>query len=256
MGVIVKPLQLLYASYAMLVFVVIMFLVVPFVVVASFFGKYRGGNVVMQLAHGWADLWLLLIGIRHQRIVENEPDPSRPYIFISNHNSYMDIPQLLKAIRRPLRVLGKAEMARMPVFGIIYKAAVVPVKRNSAEARARSMEILRNVLARNISIFIAPEGTFNMSTAPLSRFYDGAFRLSIETQTPIQPLLFLDAVDRLHWKSIFALTPGPLRTVYLEPISPEGYTPYDVEAFRNHVYAIMEQKLIAYRASWIVKPGV
>ena len=168
----------------------------------------------------------------------------------------MDIPQLLKAIRRPLRVLGKAEMARMPVFGIIYKAAVVPVQRNSAEARARSMEILRNVLARNISIFIAPEGTFNMSTAPLSKFYDGAFRLSIETQTPIQPLLFLDAVDRLHWKSIFALTPGPLRTVYLESISPEGYTPYDVAAFRNHVHAIMEQKLIAYRASWIVKPDL
>lgn len=256
MKYIVKPFQLIYASYAMLLFLAIMFLVVPFVVVASFFGKYRGGNAVMQLAHWWADLWLFFIGVHHKRIVESEPDPSRPYIFISNHSSYMDIPQLLKAIRRPLRVLGKAEMARIPVFGIIYKAAVVPVQRNSAIGRARSMLILRNVLARNISIFIAPEGTFNMSTAPLARFYDGAFRLAIETQTPIQPLLFLDAVNRLHWRSVWALTPGRLRTVYLQPISPEGFTPYDVDAFRLHVYAIMEKKLIEYQASWIARPQV
>ena len=47
MKVFVKSLQLLYASYAMLLFVVIMFLVVPLVIVASFLGKYRGGNAVM-----------------------------------------------------------------------------------------------------------------------------------------------------------------------------------------------------------------
>lgn len=251
MKLLVKPFQLMYALYAMLLFLLIMFLVLPFVIIASLFGKYRGGNAVMQLAHWWADVWLLLIGIRHERIVESEPDPNRPYIFISNHNSYMDIPQLLKAIRRPLRVLGKAEMGKVPVFGFIYNAAVVPVKRSSAADRARSMHMLRSILSRNISIFIAPEGTFNTSPAPLARFYDGAFRLAIETQTPIQPLLFLDAVDRLHWKSIFSLTPGRLRTVYLPAVSPEGYTPYDVAALRDHVHALMEQKLLQYRPSWI-----
>ena len=248
---LLKPVQFIYALYAMILFVAIMFAVVPFVIIASLFGKYKGGNAVMQLAHWWSDVWLFLIGVYHVRIVEQEPARHRSYIFISNHNSYMDIPELLKAIRRPLRVLGKAEMANVPVFGIIYKAAVVPVLRGSAEARARSLHILRNVLSREISIFIAPEGTFNMTDQPLSNFYDGAFKLAIETNTPIKPLLFLDAADRMHWRSIFAMTPGRLRTVYLEEVSPEGYTLDRVEEFKQKVHSLMANKLIEYRASWI-----
>lgn len=247
-----KPLQFIYALYAMILFVCILLLVTPFVIVASFFGKINGGNAVMKIAHGWADVWLFLIGIYHVRITEQEMRPHQPYIFISNHNSYMDIPQMLKAIRKPMRILGKAEMGKVPVFGIIYNAAVVPVLRGSAEARAKSVMVLKSVLKKEISIFIAPEGTFNMTSSPLGPFYDGAFRLAIETQTPVKPLLFLDAVDRMHWRSIFALSPGKLRTVYLEEISPEGYTPYDVEKFKQQVYGLMEKKLIEYKAGWIL----
>jgi 1-acyl-sn-glycerol-3-phosphate acyltransferase len=245
------PFQILYALYAMILFVAILFIVTPFVIIASFFGKISGGNAVMKIAHGWADAWLFLIGMYHVRVVEQEMKEGQSYIFISNHNSYMDIPLMLKAIRRPLRILGKAEMGKVPVFGIIYNAAVVPVLRGSAEARAKSVMILKSTLNKNISIYIAPEGTFNMTDKPLIDFYDGAFRLAIETQTPIKPLLFLDAVDRMHWRSIFAMTPGRLRTVYLEEISPEGYTPYDVEQLKQKVYALMEKKLVEYKASWI-----
>ena len=90
-----------------------------------------------------------------------------------------------------------------------------------------------------------------MTNQPLIDFYDGAFRLAIETQTPIKPMLFLDAVDRLHWRSIFAMTPGKLRTVYLEEVSPEGFTPFDVPKLKQQVYDLMEAKLKEYKASWI-----
>lgn len=248
---LVKPFQYIYALYVMILFVIIMILVTPFVIISSFFGKIKGGNFVMRIAHFWADLWLLLIGIYHQRIVEHEMKSEHPYIFVSNHNSYMDIPQMLKAIRRPLRILGKAEMGKVPVFGFIYNACVVPVLRGSAEARAKSVVVLKSVLSKGISIYIAPEGTFNMTDKPLIDFYDGAFRLSIETQTPIKPMLFLDGVDRMHWNSIFAISPGRLRTVYLEEISPEGYTSSQVEQLKQKVYDLMEQKLHAYKASWM-----
>lgn len=252
MKILLKLLQILYVIYAMILFLIMMLIVVSFVLVASFFGKIKGGNAVMRIVHWWADAWLFLIGISHKRIVEQEIRAHQSYIFVSNHNSYMDIPQMLKAIRQPLRILGKAEMGKIPVFGIIYNAAVVPVLRGSAENRAKSVKTLRSVLSHEISIYIAPEGTFNMTDKPLIDFYDGAFRLAIETQTPIKPLLFLDAVDRLHWRNIFSLTPGKLRTVYLEEISPEDYTPFDVQAFKQKVYDVMETKLKEYKASWVV----
>lgn len=206
----------------------------------------------MYAARLWADIWLFLIGIRHQFIVEQPLKKGTSYIFISNHNSYMDIPEILKAIPVSFRALGKAEAGNIPVFGWVYNEVVVTVLRSSAEARAESVQKLRAVLKSGISIFIAPEGTFNMSSEPLIPFFDGAFRLAIETQTPVKPMLFLDALDRMHWRNLFTLNPGKLRTVYLEEVSTEGYTIDDLPFLKEKVYRMMEEKLISYRASWII----
>ncbi len=163
----------------------------------------------------------------------------------------MDIPILMKAIRKQhFRILGKAEMAKIPVFGFFYKNAVVMVDRDSAEKRARSVQRLKSVIRKGISVVIAPEGTFNTTTQPLKEFYDGAFRIAIETQTPIKPILFLDTYDRLNYKSVFTLTPGRSRAIYLEEISVTGLTATDVTMLKEKVYHVMESNLIAHKISW------
>ncbi|HET9055957.1 MAG TPA: lysophospholipid acyltransferase family protein [Chitinophagaceae bacterium] len=251
MKVFLRPLQWIYVIYAFSLFLAFMFIVFPIVIVASFFGKINGGNFIYRLCSFWADIWLLLTGIFHKKIVESPVNKKAHYIFISNHISYMDIPQMLKAIRQPMRILGKVEMTRIPVFGYIYKSAVVCVDRSNAEERARSVERLKSILNKGISVFLCPEGTFNMTNQPLKEFFDGAFRIAIETQTPIKPLLFLDTYDRLHYNSVFSLTPGKLRTIYLDEISANGYTLDDVTLLKQKVYDIMETKLKEYNASWI-----
>jgi len=164
----------------------------------------------------------------------------------------MDIPVLMKTIRgQHFRILGKAEMAKIPVFGFFYKNAVVMVNRSSMQEKARSVAQLKNVVRKNISVVIAPEGTFNMTQHPLKPFYDGAFRVAIETQTPIKPILFLDTYDRMSYKSLLSLTPGKSRAIYLQEISVEGLTIKDVRNLKEKVYQLMEEKLIYYKASWI-----
>jgi len=193
-----------------------------------------------------------MTGIFHRNIYETPHDRSKPYVFVFNHISYVDIPVILKTIRwQQFRILGKAEMAKIPLFGFIYRSAAVLVDRSSAEKRAKSVIQLKSVLKKGISIVIAPEGTFNMTGKPLKEFYDGAFKIAIETQTPIKPVLFLDAYDRMHYESIFSFRPGRSRSVYLEEIPVEGLTLQDVTVLKEKVYEIMEEKLIAYKASWI-----
>jgi 1-acyl-sn-glycerol-3-phosphate acyltransferase len=97
-----------------------------------------------------------------------------------------------------------------------------------------------------------PEGTFNETNNPLKEFYDGAFRIAIETQTPVKPVLFIDAYDRLHYKSFFSLTPGISRSVFLDEISVEGLTLKDVQKLKQKTFFIMEEALFRYRASWIM----
>ena len=249
---ITRFISILFTVYAFLVFVGFLLLIFIPVVIASFFGKIIGGNFIYKLCHLWADFFLFMTGISHRNLYEAPHDRSRHYVFVFNHISYMDIPILLKSIRRQkIRILGKAEMAKVPVFGFIYKSAAVLVERGDPQKRARSVQQLKSVLNKDISIVIAPEGTFNMTHKPLKEFYDGAFKIAIETQTPIKPVLFLDAYDRMGYESIFSITTGRSRSIYLEEISVEGLTLNDVDFLREKVYTIMEEKLIEYKASWI-----
>lgn len=205
---------------------------------------------MIRLCMLWADIWFPLIIIRHKKIFEAPHDKSRPYIFVSNHISYLDAAIIPKAYRQPIRPLGKVEMAKVPIFGFIYRNAIVTVDRSSAVNRANSIRILKSLIKKGTSVMVFPEGTFNMGTTPLKDFYDGAFRVAIETQTPVKPVLFLDAYRRMPYETLFRMTPGISRVVYLDEIPVESYTTADVSVLKEKVYDIMEQKLIEYNAAW------
>ncbi len=243
----------LFTIWGFLLFLAFLLLIFPLVIVASFFGKIRGGNFIYKLCMLWAGFVLFFTGIRTTYIYDGaKPDPATQYVFVFNHISYLDIPLLMKAIRHQhFRVLGKAELAKVPIFGFLYRCTVVLVERSNAAARAKSVLQLKSVLRKGISVVISPEGTFNMTGRPLKEFYDGALKIAIETQTPIKPILFLDAYDRLSYKSVFSLNPGKARIVYLDDIAVEGYKLNETKELKDKVYKLMEEKLKAYKASWI-----
>jgi 1-acyl-sn-glycerol-3-phosphate acyltransferase len=251
MRYLLKPFQWLYCIYALLLFIGIMLLLFPFMLIASLFGRITGGNMIYRLCMLWGDIWFFLIFIFHRNYYEQPADKSKQYIFVANHISYLDAPIIVKAIRRPIRALGKTEMATVPVFGFIYKYAVVRVDRSDAENRAKSVRNMKSVLMKGISIIVFPEGTFNMTSKPLKEFYDGAFRVAIETQMPIKPILFLDAYNRMNYRSVFSLNPGKNRVIYLEEIPVDGLTQKDVAMLKQKVFEVMDNKLREYNASWI-----
>jgi len=240
----------MYWVYALLTFIFLMLFVFVLVLFYLLFGKIKAGNLVYKTCNIWGRIWYFLIGIQHKEIYEVPHDKSKQYIFVANHSSYMDIPSVVMCVHQPLRVLGKYEMVKYPVFGLIYRSAAILVDRSDAEHRAKSVRALKAAIARGISIFIFPEGTFNESDKPLKDFYDGAFRTAIDTQTSVKPILFVDNTKRLHWRSIFCLTPGISRCVFLDEIKVDGYTTKeDVQKLKQKVYVVMEEGLIKYRKS-------
>ena len=251
MRLLLKPLQWIYSIYGLITFVAIMLLILPFAFMASLLGRIKGGNIVLRLCMLWADIWFSLIFIFSKKIYESPHDRTKQYIFVNNHIAYIDSAVLVKAYRQPVRPLGKVEMSKVPLFGFIYKKAIVTVDRSSAENRAESVRILKSIISKGISVLVFPEGTFNMTNKPLKDFYDGAFRLAIETQTPIKPVLFLDTYDRMNYKSILSLTPGKCRILYLDEIPVDGLKIEDVTGLKQKVYGIMEKKLIEYKVSWL-----
>ncbi|MEN9697252.1 MAG: hypothetical protein RLZ56_673 [Bacteroidota bacterium] len=243
-----RILQPIYCIYALLTFAILTILAAIALLFLLPFGKAKLGNRIYKVCRFWARIWYLLIGIQHKEIYEAPHHFGKPHVFVANHNSYMDIPPIVQLKHQPIRALGKFESSKIPIFGWIYQAAVIMVDRSSPAKRAQSVRNLKAALHKRISIFIFPEGTFSMTEdQPLKAFYNGAFKLAIEMQVPIQPLLMIDAVDRLHYNSVFSLSPGPNRVVYLKTVDVTGYTQADIESLKEKVFHIMDQGMRRYR---------
>lgn len=242
-----RPLQWIFSIYGLITFVAVLLLLFPLVIISSFFGVVKGGNMIGSLCRIWGYIWLPMVGIFHKNIYEAPVENEKEYVFVANHISYMDIALIFQGIKtKNIRILAKAEFGKVPVFGFLYRYATVMVDRSSPESRGKSIRRLKTVIEKKVSIFIYPEGTFNETDAPLKSFYDGAFRMAIETGTPLKPVLFLDSVQRLHYKSFFSLSPGRSRAVILPEIPVDGCTLADLPAIRQKTYDDMEACLVKY----------
>jgi 1-acyl-sn-glycerol-3-phosphate acyltransferase len=256
MTLLLKPLRWIYCVYAFVWFVTIMLFLFPFVLIASFFGRIRGGNVIFRICMLWADLWFPLILIFPRRMYMSPHDKTKQYVFVLNHTSLLDAAVIPKAFRQPVRPLGKAEMSNIPVFGFIYKNAIVTVKRTSVADRFHSLVILKSIIGKGISVLFFPEGTYNQTHQPLKSFFDGAFRIAIETQTPVKPVLFLDNYSRLPYQHALSFNPGRCRILFLDEIPVLGLTPHDADKLKQNVFQLMEDKLREYKVAWIKEPKV
>ncbi len=252
MRILKKILHWIYVTYALLVFLLLMIPVFIWSLMVLPLGKIRGGNLIYYGCMVWADIWFPMVLIFHKNIYLEKPRKGASYIFVSNHISYFDSAMIPKTFRHPVRPLGKVEISKIPIFGFIYKNVIVTVDRSTAANRAKSVHQLMGVLHHGISVLVFPEGTFNTTQKPLKDFYDGAFRLAVETKTPIKPVVLLNSYDRMNHHSVFSMNPGKSKALFLPEINVDGLQLRDVAALKEKVYAQMEKALVEYGATWIV----
>jgi 1-acyl-sn-glycerol-3-phosphate acyltransferase len=166
-------------------------------------------------------------------------DPRRPYVVVSNHESFADI-LLISHLPWEMKWLSKAELFRIPVMGwMMHLAGDIPLKRGFGPSAAEAMARCREVLARRVSVMIFPEGTRSASGDMLP-FKDGAFRLAIDAGVPILPLAVLgtrSALPKHDWR--FNRSNATVRV--LEPVDTAGLGPADAAALRDRVRQVIER---------------
>ena len=156
----------------------------------------------------------------------------------------MDAPAIPLNIPIQLRALGKKELSKIPIFGFITSRVAVWVDRSDQESRTRSIDRLIKTLDNGISILVAPEGTRNNTEAPLLPFYNGPFRLAIETGTPIMPLVIHNA-KKIMPRGQLGVRPGTVHSYFLPEVSTAGLTEADLPTLKEQVYKMMEAKVVS-----------
>ena len=123
----------------------------------------------------------------------------RAYVYMSNHQSHLDIPILYATLPSPtIRMLAKKELFQIPLWGRGLRAAeFVEVDRANHTRAVQSIEHAARLLRGGVSIYLAPEGTRSRDGA-IGSLKKGGFHLAKETGTPIVPVAIRGTIDILR----------------------------------------------------------
>jgi len=203
------------------------------------------GNRVSWIGYTFLAIWSwvfsMLTFIRYEFHGRENFRKGQSYIYVSNHTSFLDLPGLAMLIPGEFRPLAKKELLKIPVFGLIARGATVIVDRSSGESRKKSLDKLKKTLAEGISILLFAEGTQNRSKEVLQPFKDGAFRLAIDTQMPLLPMVVIGAGPLMPPGTI-DLRPGLIKIVVGPEISTLGMT--ETIALKNHTFEVMKDMIV------------
>ena len=234
----------LYTAWVLLVFSVFMILYLPGILIPFLFGE-RYGNISYKFLKLWSWTFSKLNFIHYEIIGKENIHPGKAYIYTSNHTSSLDIPGVCLTVPSQIRPLAKKELKKIPVFGWIVEPACVIVDRSSNESRRKSMDHLKNVLKQGISVLIFPEGTQNRSSEILQPFYEGAFRIAVETQQPILPMVIINAGNLMPPGKLY-VKPGKITVIIGEEISTQGLTLQDVSHIKEKVFTLMKNMISSH----------
>ena len=229
-----------YFIYGMLLFSITMIPVaIIFFIVRNFANEKTANRIIQKTFQRWMGFYMPMIFCKVTHVGREHFKPGKQYIVTINHNSLADVPVSSPGIPGPNRTLAKIEMAKIPIFGYIYTSGSILVSRTDAQSRRDSMQHMKNALQKGLHLCLFPEGTRNKTDLPLAKFYDGAFRLAIETQTPIIPAIIFGTKNILHPTKKMWAWPHKIQFHFLPEVSVEPYTVKETEKKKNRVSDIM-----------------
>jgi len=149
------------------------------------------GRAQHKLAKAWARSLLWIAGVKVAvEGLENVP-PGGSYVFISNHQSYFDVPAILPNIAAQFRFLAKKPLFSVPFIGYhLRRSGHLAVDIADPRESLKSMsEAARVIQEKGISILLFPEG--GRTHGLLEPFKDGAAYIAIKAGVPVVPICLI-----------------------------------------------------------------
>jgi len=176
---------------------------------------------------------------------EEKINKKERYIFCANHVSSLDIPLILAVLPVPIQYIGKAEIARIPIFGYFYKKNSVTVNRQNKKDSYTAFLEAGNRLKAGLNICIFPEGGIPSASVFLKKFKNGPFKLAILQDKSIIPITIADNKS-IFPQEYFKGHPGRVRIRIHKSIKYEKLTEKTVENLNTSVYNTIFDQLKNY----------
>jgi 1-acyl-sn-glycerol-3-phosphate acyltransferase len=226
----------IWATWALLLFVSTMLIAYIFYSPCHFLKEPQKARWHRRVSRVWMFIYLNLIGcplkVKNAQYFNDTPN----CVVVSNHNSLMDVPVTTPFMPRANKTIAKKSFSVIPIFGWIYSFGSVLVDRKSDASRRKSYEDMKKVLQIGLDMVIYPEGTRNRTDKPLKEFYDGAFRLAVDTKKPVISTLVFNTKKVLPVHKTFYMLPHTLEMHFLPPVDSNGLSSKEL---REKVFKMM-----------------
>jgi 1-acyl-sn-glycerol-3-phosphate acyltransferase len=190
----------------------------------------------------WSRIVVWVAGIKLEVTGRENIDRNNDYIYVSNHESSLDIPVIFQTTRIPLFFIAKQELKKIPVVGWYISAArMIFIDRRDHEKAMESMRNAAKIIKSGKSILSFPEGTRSRD-GKLMIFKRGAFKIAIEGNVGIVPLA-ISGTREVNSPGSFKITPGIVKTSIGKPIFPGDHPDLNVDQLAAKVRGIVGQMI-------------
>jgi 1-acyl-sn-glycerol-3-phosphate acyltransferase len=181
------------------------------------------GNLPHRVARIWAASILRISGIKVKIRGLKNIDTSKSYIYMANHQSNFDIPVLSAYLPVQFRWLAKAELFKIPLFGLaMRRVGYIPIDRSDFRAAITSLKKAAETIRKGTSVIIFPEGTRSMD-GQIREFKKGGFIMAIDSQIPIVPVVIY-GTRAIMPKKTLRIQPNNVLIEIKKPIPTSNFT--------------------------------
>ena len=234
----------IFAVWALIIFIITMVPVALLMWIIGLINEPKRTGIFRIISKIWMRFFFFVTGCSLKVRGTKNFKPGEHYIVICNHNSLMDVPLSTPFIPGANKTIAKAEMAKIPVFGLIYKRGSILVDRSNKNSRGDSYKKMKEVLNMGMHMCIYPEGTRNKTEMPLKEFHDGAFKLAIESGTKILPSLIFNTKKVLPPGKTFYYWPSKMEFHFLPPVAIKESD--DFEIAKQKIHKMMSEYYVTH----------
>ncbi len=189
----------------------------------------------LRFPRPWSHNTLKLAGITLD--IEGMEHLHGPAVFVSNHQSTIDVVFLPGLLPHTVMFLAKKELLRVPFWGWAFgRSGAILIDRRDPQGAIHSIQNGLKRLPAGWSVAVFPEGT-RSPDGKLQSFKKGAFHIARETGLPIVPIGLMGAREVMPKYSLL-LQPG---TIYVTAGAPMAITATDGVELEQQMRQVHEQ---------------
>ena len=206
-----------------------------------------GSDAIMIPVRAWSRINLRAAGARVEWERLDIANRHTPCIYVSNHQSNVDIWALIAVLPKRTRFVAKQSLFEIPVFGWAMRVSdFIPIDRTNRAKAIRSLDEAATKIRGGRSVVMFAEGTRSAGDT-LAPFKKGPFYLALAAGVPIIPVA-ISGSGAVMPPGGLNVRSGPVWVRFCDPVEVAPYQPQDAQGLLDTVHQAIAQ-VLADRAS-------